>query len=73
MFYLEPFGWGALNTMLYNINRGENPAKSQDDLLNETAETIIGELTKVTKFENMSVEEKRAFIKRQLAQGLGIK
>lgn len=73
MFYLEPFGWGALNAMLYNINRGDNPAKSQDDLLNETSKSIIGELTKVSNFENMTTDEKRAFIKRQLTLGLGIK
>lgn len=75
LFYaLEPFGWGAHAAMLYNINRDpKSKVKDEDGLLQDRAEEIIKALQPAPDLSEMSKEERRELILRQVKKDFRIK
>lgn len=76
MFYaLEPFGWGAHHAALYNIHRNpkKEKAKNEDTLLSDRAKEIIRELRPAPDMSQMTDQEKRDFIKKQVKKDFRIK
>jgi len=75
LFYaLEPFGAGADTANLYNLNRDpKKPAKNEDELLHDRAKAIIEALRPPPDLSNMTAEEKREFMLRQVKKDFGIR
>lgn len=70
---LEPFGWGALNALLFNINRGEGDPLSQDDLAEKRMNAILEAQRQLLGIEYESEEQRVKAIREAIKRDMGVK
>ncbi len=81
MFYAaEPWGWwneeyqlAALLSMLYNINRGKGKAKDPKAFMRDTVKAVLSELKEAPDLSQLSFEEQRELVVKQIKKDFGIK
>ena len=72
-FSLEPFGWGALNALLFNINRGDGDAVSQDELAEKRLNAILEAQRQLFGIEYESEEDRVRAIREAIKRDMGVK
>lgn len=72
-FVIEPFGWGHLSALLYNLNRGEGKPMGQDELLDERLKEALEALSGGSEISGLSGEARRQAILQAVKRDMGIK